>query len=228
MTNPMNAFFNPANAFKTKNFGSDIAQANQTGLQTFNTVTPNTEIGIVGGERTYYSPDGALQGAIAIPAPLAPVVRIPLQIDTTGIQTAQNILLFDTHDYNSAACSCAGSNLINNVVKVNGTCDKYASFKQELCSKVYVLTAMRLQVVSGSNAALTSTIKIYRSNLLSSNQVDNIDPALQISEFQQRNDIITLPLQGVSARLDNYTAWVIDSFPGNTVMNITLFVGALG
>ncbi len=208
--------------------GADVAAKAAAGLSDLKRLDPFSQRGFVGGSyHGWESPDGKISGEIAIPTSIKAPEKIKLNIDTTGNSESCKTLLFDAKNlYRSGSgCGCSGSIADEEACVYIGnnadSCNRYESIVSMLCSKVYIISNIRMVVEQRTKADGTTgfattqiPITITKTNEYAASTTSIIDPTDHISPNQFNNNIVDIPLTGDMQRLDEFTCWILEVPPG--------------
>lgn len=215
-------------------YSHEIAQAQQMGLASTNTITPLKQIAEVGGRVTGESPDGSVQGAIAIPTGAPVPQEMSFDISTVGADSGSKttIQLFDTGKWNSGKCGCAPQNL-GGEIAMEGCEDTYDLFLASLCSEKYFVYAAQIIMAYEDcetsqckmMKAMNMPINIYQGNFqIGRSHVYRMNPIRHVHSMQNVMGMATMPLMGRAQRIDRNTMWEIGNVPAGMEITLTLFV----
>lgn len=232
MFNPYYNMFGGQPVQGTSNYGPDLAQAGATGAQQLKVNDPYSQPGAVGQYLgAWESPEGGVQGYVAVPKTVAPEQILEISIDTTNeVDTTQQVL-FDAKDLykNTANCRCTGAQG-GCIYSQSKDCNLYDSLVSMLCSKTYVIKGMRFEVTATTAASgavgtptLNIPIEVYRRNLDATTTTSRIRPQNFRSPYQQIQFMVDIPITDNKQVLDESTAWILE-VPPNLRVDIQLQV----
>lgn len=218
------------NAAPTASTGGAISQETQiaraAGQSGLSVLDPESSVGQVGnGVNQLNSPDRQIRGTVAVPKKMRVARYEKFCIDTRGLDSSETQVayLFDALTYfkstvNCGACRTA-KNVVDNIYSGTGPdCSSYPAVLNELQAGFRIIDSVKITATSGFDSdnnkveadLFGTSIKVYRTNSLSNQQIDFIEPEDSFDSDTRNTNTVTIPLSGPSSRLDGNTTWELN------------------